>query len=1177
MTDSGRQRWLAERIAALRVDDREFAAAIPSATVADGMRRAAESLAGTIAAAMTGYTDRPALAQRAREVVTDPATGRATLELLPRYDAITYGELWARVGALAGAWTTGVSGGFEAGDFVAVLGFTGIDYATIDLTCMVLGAVSVPLPRSASAAHLAPVVDETRPRILAADVESVGIAVDVVLRSDSIERLVVFDYDGRVDDQRETLTAVVDRLRGRATVVTLSDELERAQGRLATGLPINSDPERLAGLIYTSGSTGTPKGAMYTEGMLTQMWQRSRGGMTNAGASGDAPLPTIVLHYMPMSHANGRSWLVSGLASGGIGFFVGRSDLSTLFEDISLARPTVLSLVPRICDMVFQLYQIELEQYAGQGKEDDSNRAAARAEIRDRLLGGRILSALCGSAPLSRQMREFTESVLGILVTDCYGSTETGRPVVVNQQVRRPPVVDYKLVDVPELGYFQTDRPHPRGELRLKSDGMVRGYYRQPEVTARAFDEEGYYRTGDIMAEVAPDRLVYVDRINSVVKLSQGEFVEISRLEALYSSSPCIEQIYLYGSSEQAFLLAVVVPDFARIGSSDTGEVRAAVSESIRRLAAEAEVKPYEIPNDFLLEPDRFSVANGLLSGVGKHLRPELKARYGEILESRYKEIADRRTGLFAQVRATGDSRPTLDTVTDTAQVALGLRSPECQPDQSFTDLGGDSLSAHTFSTMLGQVFGIDIPIQAIIGPEATLTGVAAYVDTVRGSEVSRPSFASVHGSGSSQVSAADLTLDAFIDAGTLDRATTLPRAADSTRTVLLTGANGFLGRFLCLEWLERFAPTGGKLICLARGRDNAAARQRIDDAFKGGSAELAERYRTLADRHLEVLAGDVSAPRLGLRDADWDRLAGTVDQIVHSAALVNHVLPYAQLFEPNVVGTAELTRLALTTRRKRFSYISTVGVAMLPDGSFIGEDVDIRAASAVRPLDDTYANGYATSKWAGEVLLRQAHDHCGLPVGVFRSDMILAHSRFAGQLNVPDRFTRLLLSVVATGVAPRSFYPMDADGERRRAHYSGLPVDFTAAAVTSLGEKVREGYSTYNAVNNHDDGISLDQFVDWLIELGCRINRIDDYQDWRSRFEIALKTLPERQRKHSLLPLIHAYDTPARPLSGALVPAERFHATVRECGVGGDQGVPHLSMQLIEKYVTDLKLLALL
>ncbi|MEU1480907.1 carboxylic acid reductase [Streptomyces sp. NPDC005760] len=1171
------RRWLAERVAALRADDPEFAGAIPSPTVAEAMGRADGSLADTVRAAMTGYADRPALAQRARRVVADPATGRACLELLPRYDAVTYGELWARVGGLTRAWAAGVSGGFGAGDFVAVLGFTGIDYATIDLTCMVLGAVSVPLPRGASAAPLVSIVAETRPRILAADVESAGIAVEVVLRSDSVERLVIFDYDERVDDQREMFAAVVERLRGRVTVVPLGGELEEGQGLPAAEVSPHGDPERLAGLIYTSGSTGPAKGAMYTEAMLTAMWQRSRGGMSNAGAGDDAPLPTIVLHYMPMSHANGRSWLVSGLASGGIGFFVGRGDLSTLFEDISLARPTVLSLVPRICDMVFQLCEIEAGRLAGQGTGTDSARAAARADVRDRVLGGRVLSALCGSAPLSGQMRDFMESVLGIKVTDCYGSTETGRPVVVNQQVRRPPVIDYKLVDVPELGYFRTDRPHPRGELRLKSEGLVRGYFRQPDATARAFDEEGYYRTGDIMAEVAPDQLVYVDRINNVVKLSQGEFVEISRLEALFSSSPYIEQIYLYGSSEQAFLLAVVVPDHERIGSRDTDEVRAAVSGSIRRIAGEAGLKPYEIPGDFLLEPDRFSVSNGLLSGVGKHLRPALRARYGERLEGLYEEMAARRAGLLARVRADAGSRPTLDTVAATVQVALGLRSPERRPDRSFTDAGGDSLSAHTFSTMLGEVFGIEVPIQVVIGPTATLADVAAYVDTVRGSGAGRPGFSSVHGRNSTRARAADLSLDAFIDAGTLARATALPAVAGPARTVLLTGANGFLGRFLCLEWLERLAVTQGRLICLARGRDDAAARRRIDEAFEGGSPELASRYRRLAGRHLEVLAGDVGAPRLGLRDADWDRLAGTVDQIVHSAALVNHVLPYAQLFQPNVLGTAELIRLALTERRKRFSYVSTVAVAMLPDGSSVGEDADIRTASPVRSLDDAYANGYATSKWAGEVLLREAHDHCGVPVGVFRPDMILAHSRFPGQLNVPDRFTRLLLSVVATGVAPRSFYTADANGRRPRAHYSGLPVDFAAAAVTSLGEKVTEGFATYNVVNDHDDGVSLDRFVDWLIGLGCPITRIDDYGQWRSRFEIALKALPERQRKHSLLPLIHAYDAPARPVTGALVPAERFRAAVRECGVGGGRGVPHLSMELIEKYVADLTRLALL
>ena len=89
---------------------------------------------------------------------------------------------------------------------------------------------------------------------------------------------------------------------------------------------------------------------------------------------------------------------------------------------------------------------------------------------------------------------------------------------------------------------------------------------------------------------------------------------------------------------------------------------------------------------------------------------------------------------------------------------------------------------------------------------------------------------------------------------------------------------------------------------------------------------------------------------------------------------------------------------------------------------------------------DEGYASGYATSKWAAEVLLRDAHARFGIPVSNFRSDMILAHSRYRGQLNVPDMFTRWVYSIVRTGLAPCSFYR----GDSERAHYDGLPVDFT-------------------------------------------------------------------------------------------------------------------------------------
>src|SRR5437660_1002083 len=135
-------------------------------------------------------------------------------------------------------------------------------------------------------------------------------------------------------------------------------------------------------------------------------------------------------------------------------------------------------------------------------------------------------------------------------------------------------------------------------------------------------------------------------------------------------------------------------------------------------------------------------------------------------------------------------------------------------------------------------------------------------------------------------------------------------------------------------------------------------------------------------------------------------------------------------------------------------------------------------AAVPVGPAGAHVAAGDAPSKWAGEVLLREAHDLCGVPVAVFRSDMILAHSRFSGQLNVPDMFTRLILSVVATGLAPRSFYQLDASGNPQRAHYDGLPADFTAEAITALGASIGDGYRTYNVLNTHDDGLPLDTFA---------------------------------------------------------------------------------------------------
>ena len=290
--------------------------------------------------------------------------------------------------------------------------------------------------------------------------------------------------------------------------------------------------------------------------------------------------------------------------------------------------------------------------------------------------------------------------------------------------IRRPPVTEYKLVDVPELGYFTTDQPHPRGELYIKASTVIPGYFKHPELSAQIFDEDGFYKTGDIMAEIGPDHLVYLDRRNNVIKLSQGEFVAVSQLEATYADSPYIRQIYLHGSSDQPFLLAVVVPNSDAIGDADA---HALIANSLQQIAAENHLNAYEIPRDFLLETERFTRDNGLLSGVGKLLRPALRARYGDRLEAMYAEIAASQENQIEELRAAARELPTIEPSGGPPWRPSGWRPAThgMPADTKFIELGGDSLSAFSFGSLLEQIYRIDVPVQTIVSPTATLATIA--------------------------------------------------------------------------------------------------------------------------------------------------------------------------------------------------------------------------------------------------------------------------------------------------------------------------------------------------------------------------------------------------------------------------------------------------------------------
>ena len=1113
----------------------------------------------SIEALFAQHADRPALRQRSGADITD----------------IGFGELWDRASALAAALGETVS----AGDRIAVLGTATADAVTLDLATWILGAVSVPLQASAPLPALQGIVEETTPVWIAVTAEQAAVARAVAEASgDGIRTMLI--------DVAAGTAAAADADAG--ADLTLDGLVARGAGlpRISPWHPApGEDP--LALLLYTSGSTGTPKGAMYTRSMVERMWQAMRpdpaaqaGAATTATAEAatDAAADGIVGYaYLPMSHLTGRSALFATLGRGGTVALATSTDLSTLFDDLRAFAPTEFVFVPRVAEMLRQEGDREEQRRLAAGGADvDAIRAAVQADLRVRAFGGRIAQAICTSAPLTPELRAYVEECLGITLHDMYGSTEAGG-VLHDGVVQQPPVTAHKLVDVPELGYRTTDLPHPRGELLIKSDAVIAGYFRRPDVTAAVFDEDGFYRTGDVMAQTGPDTYEYLDRRNNVLKLSQGEFVAVASLEATYGGTPEVHQVALHGDSRHAFLVAVVVPTEA--GSSERD-----VLAALQRTARAHGLAPYEVPRGVIVEPQPFTVDGGMLSDAGKLLRLRLTQRYGERFAALYDALESQQSGtLVAALRERDDDEPTVDTVVRAALLLLGAEvSPATAAAARFSDLGGDSLSALTFSGILEDVFDAEVPVGVITDPTNDLAAVAAFVE--RSASDDRPTVTRVHGAGASTLRVGDLRLDRML--GGIP--TPVPRASarPGSRTVLLTGANGYLGRFLAIDWLERLAPEGGTLVCVVRGADDADARRRLDDAFAADPA-FARRFAELAGS-LEVMAGDVSEHRLGLDDARWETLAGRVDLVAHAAALVNHVLPYPALFGPNVVGTAEAIRLAIAAGSVPVTFVSSVAVAggARPSAAAdaapsapgaLDEHADIRVMIPEWAVGDEYANGYGASKWASEVLLREAHEHHGVPVAVFRSDMILAHPRWRGQVNLPDVFTRLMWSVLTTGLAPASFVRRGPDGEPQRSHYDGLPADFTAAAIDAIGAALTEGHRTFNVVNPHDDGVSLDTFVDWLREDGHDIERVADHAEWVERFRDALASLPDADRARSVLPLMHAFAAPEEPHAGSAIPADAFIDAVRAVRPLGASEIPSLDHALITKVADDLAFLGLL
>jgi fatty acid CoA ligase FadD9 len=1116
------------RMARLVARDEQIRSLKVSHATLAALRASPPRAAARIATACDVFADRPCL-------------GVASSGGCMTFSTLTYRELWQRV--IAAATHLSRNGIVVRGACVGIYADTGVDWVVADLACLYLGAVSVPMQRGAALDDLVHVARETELACIFADRTEGAAIAHLVERCPAIRDVVVL---GGAASIRHSPAVRVHDL----------DQIVAAgvQGAVQTDAAAAAD--ELFSVVYTSGSTGRPKGVMVTEGR----WAETLGDSLRR-----TPIPTITVGYLPLSHMAGRISLYTTMMVGGQVNLVASDDKFRLLDAIRATRPTVLTLVPRVSGLIHQQFlalvlRQNVDLAAGYG---DAGVATALRTVRDEWLGGRLCFATTGAAPTAPDVARFVAEGLGVHVIDAYGSTEVAR-IAVDGLVQ--PDVDYRLVDLPELGYTTRDRPYPRGELVVKSPRQTPGYFKNAEANASLYEADGYIRTGDIVEERAPRHIVWIDRKSDVVRLTNGVNVNVSRLESLFEThSPYVEQIFICGETNRDSLLAVVVPNAPLLAERcGSGEERDRAAENllhaeIARVAAEHRLPSHEVPRGLLLADEPFTRENGLLSDAKKFRRPNLRERYRARLGALYSTIAER------QVRALLDAAGSGESIEEQSCAAvaavLGRRElDESDLTRSFTNLGGDSIAA----IRLRDVLGNRLDLSALLDPDKSLRSILGTV-AQGGPDRDALTARTLHGDDEKWAHAGDFELAGLLPPALVSAAPRLPLSREP-KHYLLTGATGFLGQVVLEALLEKLERRDCSITCIVRATDDAAAYARVAAKFDSAGVAAARLLASWTQRsRLRVLAGDVASPCFGLRDSAYAELGERVDAVLHCGALVNHLLSYADLFAPNVRGTMEVMRFAISCRRKRVHFVSTTGVATGWQGSTpVPEEQHASALWRRRRLEASgYASGYTTSKWASEIMLWNLSRACDVPVAVHRCSMILPHRGRSDTFNASDSFSRLLYGIVRTGVAPTSFYAEDYAGDR---HYDALPVDFVAAALAEICASPDEQFRTYHVSNpNWHDGVCIDKIVSWVESAGYAIERLE-HGAWYAEFVERLRELSGDAQRRSPQQIAHRWREPITAGKGPFrLATGNFGTALASSGVAA---IPSLDQAYIQRSV---------
>ncbi len=536
--------------------------------------------------------------------------------------------------------------GLAAGEKVAILAETRLEWALTDYACLCARTTDVPIYPTLPANQVEYILRDAGAAAVvcstAAQVEKIR-AVKSGLPS--LRHVIVFDGPG--GDGVVPLAAL--EARGRAAAAQYPRFKEEALG---------VRPADLATLLYTSGTTGQPKGVMLTHDNICS---NVRASVETLRVSED----DACLALLPLSHILERMVEYYFLH---VGVTIAYAESIDAFaQNLQEVRPTIVAAVPRVYEKVYARVlenaltggaaKRRIFQWAKRvGERWAAHRLAGVAvplglklthAIADRLVfsklrartGGRIKLFVSGSAPLSAEIGRFFYSA-GLPIIEGYGLTETS-PVLTLNPLQRPkfgtvgkaiPGVQLKIAG--------------DGEILAKGANIMQGYYNKPAETREAIDAEGWFHTGDIGELDADGYLKITDRKKDLLKTAGGKYIAPQPIENTVRLNKFVASALVLGD-QRKFPIILIVPNFDQLErwAKERNLTSASPAELIRLADVQAKMErevmgglrdlaKFEMPKKVVLIERDFTIESG-------ELTPSLKVKRRQV-EKNYKDLIDR-------------------------------------------------------------------------------------------------------------------------------------------------------------------------------------------------------------------------------------------------------------------------------------------------------------------------------------------------------------------------------------------------------------------------------------------------------------------------------------------------------------------------------------------------------